>query len=389
MRLLFTMFIAASLAASAAADAPLAVLAEGESFPAELASVSDDWKLTFSTDGHERVVPAAELVRWGHCREAPGQPAVVLADGGLLIASVASADARELQADSYTFGKVAIPRQEVAGIVLQPPAELLARDLLLDRIVRRAGNTDLLVLVNRDEVAGTMQSLSADAIEWTTDIGPIRVEPQRVAAILFRSPAVRAAPAEPLRVWTGFSDGSRLVARRLVRSASRVEVTAAADAPWTALPEDLVFLQAVGGRAVYLSDLPALYRHVPYLDLDWPYHTDRNVLGGQLRAGGDLYLKGLGVHAASRLSYALEGKFRRLEASLAVDDISEGGGSVRFRVFVDGKEQFTSPTVRGGEPPAAMSVPVEGASRVDLIVDFADRGAVLDRADWLDARLVP
>jgi hypothetical protein len=155
------------------------------------------------------------------------------------------------------------------------------------------------------------------------------------------------------------------------------------------LAEDLVFLQVLGGRAVYLSDLPATYKHVPYLDLPWPYHTDRNVLAGRLRADGEVYLKGLGVHTASRLSYALDGKYRRLEAGLAIDDAAEGGGSARFRVFVDGKEQFASDTQRGGQPPTAMTVSVEGAKRLDLVVDFADRGPVLDRADWLDARLVP
>ena len=57
---------------------------------------------------------------------------------------------------------------------------------------------------------------------------------------------------------------------------------------------------------MYLSDLkPAEYHQTPYLDLPWPYQTDRNVTGGLLRCGGRLYLKGLGVHSAARLVYKI------------------------------------------------------------------------------------
>ena len=102
----------------------------------------------------------------------------------------------------------------------------------------------------------------------------------------------------------------------------------------------MVFLQPLGGRAVYLGDLrPAEFRHVPFLDLPWPYHADRNVTGGRLRSGGRLYLKGLGVHSSARLTYLLDEPYERFEAELGIDDSTDGGGSVRYRVYVDRPEQ--------------------------------------------------
>ena len=62
--------------------------------------------------------------------------------------------------------------------------------------------------------------------------------------------------------------------------------------------------------------------------------------------------------------------------------------SVVVRVFADAEERYRSPIVRGGEAPLAISVDVSGAQRLSLVVDHADRGDQLDRADWLDARLI-
>jgi hypothetical protein len=206
----------------------------------------------------------------------------------------------------------------------------------------------------------------------------------------------------------------------------------AAGQTWKTTRERLVFLQPLGGRAVYLSDVkPADYRQTPFLDLPWPLQADRNVTGGMLRSGGRLRLKGLGVHSAARLVYLLdtspprpparegqggrvagsagplagegqaigsprplagEGQgvrgFQRFEAEIGIDDSTGGRGSVRFRVLVDGQERFASRIIRGGDRPTPISVDLRGGKRLELVVDYADRADVLDRADWLDARLI-
>jgi len=107
-----------------------------------------------------------------------------------------------------------------------------------------------------------------------------------------------------------------------------------------------------------------------------------------LRVDGRTYLKGLGMHSASRITFALSEPYRRFQSALAVDDLAEGGGSVAFRVFVDGQVRYSSPVIRGGQDPLPISVDLAGATRLDLVVDFAERADELDRADWLDARLI-
>jgi len=73
---------------------------------------------------------------------------------------------------------------------------------------------------------------------------------------------------------------------------------------------------------------------------------------------------------------------------VGIDDSAAGQGSVRFRVLLDGREAFVSPILRGGDPPLPVSVDLGGAKLLELLVDYADRADVMDRADWLDARMV-
>ena len=95
--------------------------------------------------------------------------------------------------------------------------------------------------------------------------------------------------------------------------------------------------------------------------LAWPYRPDRSVSGGLLRAGGRVYLKGLGVHSAAQLTYASDKPYWRFQAELAIDDETAGRGSVVFRVAVDDQVRYTSPIIRGGQAPTAISVDLSGA----------------------------
>ena len=152
-------------------------------------------------------------------------------------------------------------------------------------------------------------------------------------------------------------------------------------------------LQPLGGPVVYLSDLEPLdYLHLPFLSIPWSYGRDRNVLGGELQVAGTSYAKGLGMHSTARLAYTLDGAYERFDAQLAIDDAAGQGGSVVFRVLVDrgGRwdSEFQSPIVRGGDAPQPCSVNLQGAARLALVVDFADRADQQDHADWLDARLI-
>jgi hypothetical protein len=443
LRITFAMVFLAATAA--VADEPLLVPAGGEPRAARLVEIDAQGQMHFRSGTKTFALPPAEIVRWGKLAEPAHGPILVLADGGLVPADNLAMENEHLTGESDVWGSLKMPLESLSAVVFRWPSGHAEQDKLLDRIARTKGDQDRLCLDNGDELAGLVEGLQNDKIALKADRGPTEIETRRIVVLVF-SPALKQKPSrDGVRLWLGMSDGSRLGVTRLMADtghdqggtgsasgqggtgfasgqggtgfasgqggtgsasgssgAGTGEASGAREsddatlkvlvggATWHAPAKDLVFVQIVGGRAVYLSDLqPAEYKHVPYLSMTWPYATDRSVAGGLLRAGGHLYLKGVGVHSAARLTYKLDGRYRQFAADVAIDDATGGEGNAVFRVLVDGREKFASGSVRGGQRPRAIEVDVTGGKRLELVVDFGQRGDQQDYADWLDARLLP
>ena len=107
-----------------------------------------------------------------------------------------------------------------------------------------------------------------------------------------------------------------------------------------------------------------------------------------MRIGGKKYDHGLGTHANAQIQYLLNNRYLRFEAAVGVDDEKQGNGSVVCQIVVDGRKVFDSGVLRGNRPAKKISVPLEGAEEMVLIVTDADDGINCDHADWADARLI-
>src|SRR5512137_2381018 len=69
---------------------------------------------------------------------------------------------------------------------------------------------------------------------------------------------------------------------------------------------------------------------------------DRSVAKKHLSLGGRLFERGIGTHAGSVVWFDLAGAARMFYASVGVDDSSGGAGSVKFKVFGDGRSLYHS-----------------------------------------------
>jgi hypothetical protein len=333
---------------------------------------------------------------------------VVLADRGRLVTAPDWAGGAAVRLDgdavvvlSDTFEEVRFPRQAVRGVVFSQRRHAAERDSLVERVLGKApaghsreASEDLLLLSNGDRLAGDLIELGRGSLRMATDAGEAKLPLSRVEAVILggsRQPS--AVVSHPVKMAVSLRDGSLLYASAVRGDERRLRLTLSNAVKLAGGNiAEVVGLQLLRGPFVYLSDLEAAaFRHVPYLDVEWTHERDRSVLGTPLVVAGKRYLKGIGMHSASRLTYRLDGAYQRFDASIAIDDSADGRGSVTFGVYVsregEWQQAYTSEVVRGGDKPQEISVDVAGAEGLTLTVDYADRGDELDRADWLDARL--
>lgn len=346
-----------------------------------------------------------DLVRWGHPANPRPQTLVLLADGSRLVTaadwsggSPVQVDAANVVVQSVAWSEARWPRTLVAGIVFSHHERWEDRQRLEDTVRSELGEKDVLLLSNEDRVTGRIVKLAGGSVTIDVEGRETSMPLSRVAAIGLGKVATGGSPSarpQAPQIVVGMRDGSLLNAAKVVGVAENLslELSGGGKLSGGAVDDVIALVGAGGAKFVYLSDLePVDYKHVPYLSISWPYRRGRNLLDGPLTADGKRYLKGIAMHSASRLTYRLDGKYQRFDATAALDDSSEGRGSVTFGVYLlrggAWKQAATSDTVRGGAAPEPVSVDVRGAEMITLTVDYADRGDELDHADWLDARLV-
>lgn len=402
---------------------------EGPPFAADFAGFDSQQNIKFKIGNKLRIMPAAELVRWGNYRDVETGPQIVLASGGVLRADVLSLSETQLIiGDASGLGSVlwdesALPIEAVCGLLWQPPADPLSRDRLLFKLLSLPTGDDQVLLEGGEALSGTLLSVPpagrfaeklnkqelAAAEVFTLQVPrtekPLQIAANKVLAVRFGSAEV-TKPAKQAFTRVGFRDGSWLVASKFETARTAFQIHFPGGGKLTAnnafgdgsaewFWKQVSLLQPISDRCVYVSDLPPLgYKHLPFISGEWKFGSDQNVLGGQLRTREQVHLKGLGMFPASRLAYTLDGKYRRLQGTLAIDDRAGLQGSVTFRVLLEDASgqwatSYESPIIRGGDmQPVELSLDVKNAQRIAILVDFADRGDQCDYADWLDLRLL-
>jgi hypothetical protein len=361
-----------------------------------LLSLSEDWSVRLGGREDMRVAggDVIALRRAGLAVPAlPDKRFVLLANGdALAYTRLKLADERFDLTPRFGGGKeLRVAVSQVALIWLTCPdgeryPDKLRRDLAAGKRTR-----DRVLLRNGDSLEGMLAGIDDRAVRLEIDKRKLEVAIDKIAAVATNTElASRRRPKDSyarlvltngcrLSLASATCEGESLVGKSLFGASIRVAVT------------DVAALYILQGRAVYLSDLkPTKVEQTPYLDVAAPPASDCSAKGRDLRVGGGSYDKGLGMHAACRMTYDLAGKYERFEALVGLDEATGADGSVRVQVLVDGKPQKLGSsgdlTRRSG--PLAVRVDVSGARQLTLVTDFGDRGDVQADVDWVDARLV-
>ncbi len=114
---------------------------------------------------------------------------------------------------------------------------------------------------------------------------------------------------------------------------------------------------------------------------------DQSIQNKPLSIGGKTFDKGVGTHAASTMYINIKGGSRKFSAYVGVDDEVNGNiGSVRFRVYGDGKTLFDSGVMKVGQAAKPVDVDLTGVKMLLLAADPTGDGVSYDHANWADAK---
>jgi hypothetical protein len=261
-----------------------------------------------------------------------------------------------------------------------------------DRLYRRVGSA-------LDRIDGTLIGFEADGLAFESSLGARSFAWSEVAALFLEAldedePA-RASDARSVAL--ALVDGSRLRAQLASMDAQGVRLGLGEGAEIALHWSEIEEMRSDDGSVEHLGELPyAEPRAGAAFDDDygmrWPAQRDRNALGAELRVGGRVHARGIGVHAPSLLRFELDGSWDELRASVAIDDSAlrlPERGSVVFRVRLDGALAWESPLVRGGELARELPpIDLRGKRALELEVDMASEHFTGDRANWLRPLLV-
>ena len=113
---------------------------------------------------------------------------------------------------------------------------------------------------------------------------------------------------------------------------------------------------------------------------------DKSIQSKPLTIAGRTFDKGVGTHAASLMYVDLKKSCRNFSAHVGVDDEVNGKiGSVRFRIYGDGKLLFNSGVLKAGDPAKKVDIDLTGCKTLTLSADPAGDNTSYDHADWANA----
>jgi len=110
------------------------------------------------------------------------------------------------------------------------------------------------------------------------------------------------------------------------------------------------------------------------------------VMGGPLRLQGRQYERGIGVHAYTRLEFALGKRWKSLFVRCGIDDAAGREGDAIFRVIGDGKMLKEIRCSRAGNQTAEIRLDVSNVDRLVLETDPGE-SYTSDFCDWAEVRV--
>lgn len=284
-----------------------------------------------------------------------------------------------------SLGRVSLPMKSISSII-----RLAAVDAAAGAAVPTPSTEDVVTLSNGDSVRGIISGIDQTNVTVQLATGEkVPASLETVARITFASTAgaapTRAPASRGFRV--SLADSTSLTASKIdMRPDSTLSMLPLADStsPRSVPMTMVIAIEQVNGPVVWASSLaPSEAIQTSLLDISWPARMDRAVDGSPIRFGDRVFSRGIGVHAYSKLVFAIDPSWKAFRTLYSVaGDWSYANVDVRIKL--DGKVVHERTAFRSGVLSLPILVPINGEKQLILEVDFGQNYDVQDRFNWIE-----
>jgi hypothetical protein len=326
--------------------------------------------------------------------------AVLLTNGEWLAGVISGGDKRDLRIALVGIGELSIPLRNVRAIVSpvgRAKQNLVSLEHSLLSVAPapaegEAASSDTVRLANGETLVGTIIEVNGQGLLVSAPSGKLNVGFDVLTVAELSNPADPAVSADsPVLAWVDLSNGSRLLASRLDWKNGALSLTrTGSSAAIKPAPEfaQVLSIETVNGRWRWLDSLtPLLAEHRPFLTVKWPARFGVNVAGGPIKVGGREYGHGIGVHSASKVIYEVKGA-TRFHCVGGFDASAGPNAEVTVEAWLDGERVLERKAYKFADSPVAIDLPLKGAQKLELRVEFGPNGDIQARFDWADAAVI-
>ncbi len=377
-----------------------AQMLSGETITGSLIEFSGD-QVAIESDGRRLSIPTEKLTGLaplGENGKRTWEPDiwVELADGTSLVGLGYQAENGKARIRLGDNQSVVIATRDVVSVRFQRAAEAVLAEWSRIREMEATGD---LIVVRKDEVVdyhrGVLRDVTESTVQFEIDGDILPVKRSKVLGLVYFQSAGRSLPEVICRV--NDRDGSSWAVRAIHLAKGQLEWTTPLGLTRTCPLSEILRIDFSQGKIIYLSELePELRQWTPYFGANkvpsvlsqfFAPKTDRGLYSGPMELDGKTYTKGLALHSRTELVYRLPDKFRRLRATVGIDDRVRPRGHARLVISGDGRVLFET-TLTGTEPPKPLDLDLTGVRRISILVDYGDELDVSDHVDLCDVRVL-
>ena len=391
VRLLAILAIA-FLPAAALAQTDGAVLLDGSRIGQNIKAITAEGKVEF--DGDAKPVDLQGLRRIERTLERTASAAsarVHLLGGGMIRASAVTLDDESCHIN-WAYGQMKLPIAAVRGIRLNDETDLkklpAGADTFDADLNTPPTDKDRLFAIVENKIQslpGIFVALSSEKIKFSFENTERELDRAKALGLTLAGGGKR--PDLNGLALVQLVDGSAIWAKitTMTSGMTTLKLPSGLDVklPWAAVAR----LDVRSDRLIFLSDLEPTDIYEKSIATVGSWQRDRSVRGKPLSIKGKNFDKGIGVHATSRLTYAVDPKFTTFAATIGIDDMTKGKGDCEFVILGDGKELLRQ-RVRGSEAATEIRVKLEGAKKITIAVEAGEDLDFADHGNWGDARLI-